>query len=165
MDKFLITNLESYLAGQLGEPNRREFERLLARSKRDRETIEQMALVSNLFGALDLPAKDGLGPSPGFHARVLDKIEQERQPPFWDFFLRPLVIKRVALASCAWLFLLFSANLYQTSAQPSIKEIAQTVLAQPPESADYCNVRLGCDIELNRSSMLAAVMISGSAGR
>lgn len=165
MDKFLIRNLEGYLSGQLGEPHRREFERLLEKCERDRKAIEQMAHVSGLFGTLNLPEEDSLGPSPGFHARVLDRIERNWQPPFWDFFLRPVVIKRVALASCAWLFLLFSANLYQTSGQPSIEQIAQTVLAQPPESADYCNVRLGCDIELNRSSMLAAVMISGSTGR
>lgn len=165
MDKFLITNLEGYLTGQLGEPNRRDFEDRLEKSPEDRAAIERMAHVSGLFGSFDLPAQDGVGPSPGFHVRVLDQIDRQRQPPFWDLFLRPLVMRRVALASCAWLFLLFSANSYQTLAQPSVEDIAQTILAQPPESADYCNVRLGCDIDMNRSSMLAAVMVSGGAGR
>lgn len=165
MHKFLIDNLEGYLSGQLGEPKRREFEGRLAKSAKDREAVEQMAAVSGLFESLDLPKRASIGPSPGFHARVLDTIETERQPPFWDLFLRPIVVQRAALAACAWLLVLFSATLYQSSAQASVKDIACTILAQPPESADYCNVRLGCDIDMNRSSMLAAVMESGSAGR
>ena len=165
MDKFLIANLEGYLSGQLGESKRRRFNDRLAKRGKDRRTVEEMASVSGLFESLDLPPQDGLGPSPGFHARVLDRIERERRPPFWDLFLRPAVMRRSAVAACAWLLVLFSAALYQSSAQASVNDLARTILAKPPESADYCNVRLGCDIDLNRSSMLAAVMVSGAGGR
>ena len=165
MDKFLIANLEGYLSGQLGESKRRRFKDRLAKRSKDCRTVEEMASVSGLFESLDLPPRDGLGPSPGFHARVLDRIERERRPPFWDLFLRPAVMRRSAVAACAWLLVLFSAALYQSSAQASVNDLARTILAKPPESADYCNVRLGCDIDLNRSSMLAAVMVSGAGGR
>lgn len=165
MDRFLITHLESYLSGQLGEPNRRRFEQLLARNEKDRETIENMARQSGLFRVFDLPEHEAPGPAPGFHARVLSRVEEARQPSFWTLFLRPPVIRRAAMVACGWLFAVAAVNFYQASAQPSAHDIAQSVLVRPPESADYCNVRLGCDIELNRSTMLAAVMVSRSAGR
>ena len=165
MDKFLIHNLEGYLSGQLGEADRREFESHARRSQRDREEIERMAEMSGLFESLELPPGESLGPSPGFHARVLRRIAEGAAPSLWDWFLQPLVFRRVAFASCAWLVLLFSGSIHQSAAQPSIDRIARAVLAEPPESEDYCNVRLGCDIEVNRSSMLAAVMISGTSGR
>ncbi|MCY4596545.1 MAG: hypothetical protein OXC19_17310 [Bryobacterales bacterium] len=165
MDKFLIRNLEGYLSGHLGEADRREFESRVRRSHRDREDIRRMSGMSRLFESLDLPQGESFGPSPGFHARVLRRIAEEAAPSLWDWFVQPLVFRRVAFASCAWLVLLFSGSIHQSVAQPSIDRIARAVLAEPPESEDYCNVRLGCDIEVNRSSMLAAVMISGSSGR
>ena len=76
--------------------------------------------------------------------------------------MQPPVIRRLALASCAWLLALISTSLYQQSAEAATEHTARVVLAQPPESADYCSVRLGPDIERNRRSMLAAVMDSGS---
>ena len=165
MNKFLRDHLECYLAGQLGEPVRKEFEKRLADSPQVQQEIEKISCMSKLFGSFAMPARPGLGPSPGFHARVLRQIEQERQPSFWELCLRPPVFRGVAFASCAWLVLLFSAHMYQASAQPSVEHIAEAILAEPPESADYCNVRLGCDIETNRSSMLAAVLVSGTSGR
>ncbi len=165
MDKFLVENLEAYLAGQLGEHDRRQFEECLERRPRDRESVERMANISGMFCSFDVPADAGIGPRAGFHQRVLGDIESKRSPQLWDILLQPLVLRRVAVVACGWLFVLFAANSYQASAHPSVDQIAQTVLAQPPESADYCNVRLGCDIDLNRSSMLAAVMESGGSRR
>ncbi len=162
MDKFLIRNLESYLSGQLGEADRREFEALLRSSQEDREDVERMTGMSGLFQALDIPQGESFGPSPGFHVRVLRRIAEEARPSLWDWFVQPLFLRRVAFASCAWLVLLFSGSIHQSAAQPSVDRIARAVLVEPPESEDYCNVRLGSNIEINRSSMLAAVMISSS---
>ena len=163
MDGFLVRNLEKYMAGRLTEAERSEYESRMARRPKDRRDVEQMEGISDLFSALDLPDRDFVGPTPGFCARVLRRIDAGRQPVFWDFLLQPVVIRRVAMASCAWLLMLVSANAYDSTTQPSVEDIAQTILAMPPESADYCNVRLGCDIDMNRSSMLAAVMVSGNA--
>lgn len=165
MDRFLLSNLEGYLSGHLGESKRRQFENCLETDPKARREIARMAEISKMFGSFDIPHKDSLGPSPGFCGKVLRKIEADRKPQFWDFLLQPLVIRRVAMASCAWLLFVFSANAYDLFNQPSTEQIAQTVLVESPESADYCNVRLGCDIDMNRSSMLAAVMVSGNFGR
>ena len=165
MDKYLEENLEAYLAGQLGEHGSREYERRLARNPGDRQVIEQMAGISGLFCSFDMPPGSILGPVPGFHRKVLREVQSQRQPPFWDIFFQPLVARRLVVACGAWLFVLFGATAYQAAAEPQVENIAQSVLAEPPESADYCNVRLGCDIDLNRSTMLAVVMYSGGAGR
>ena len=160
MDKFLLSNLEDYLSGRLGGSACRQFESRLERDPRARDEIRQMAAMSGMFEAFDTTSKSPIGPAPGFCTRVINKIETERRPEFWDLLMRPIVVRRVAMASCAWLLMLFSASAYDSLGQPTAKHIAQTILAEPPESADYCNVRLGCDIDMNRSSMLAAVMVS-----
>ena len=165
MDKFLLSNLESYLSGRLGGSACREFERRLERNPRARDEIRKMAGICGMFESFDISSEGPMGPAPGFSARVINKIEAERQPEFWDFLMRPLVIRRVAMASCAWLLMLFSASAYDSFGQPTTRQISQAILAEPPESADYCNVRLGCDIDMNRSSMLAAVMVSRGPGQ
>lgn len=164
MDKFLFEHLELYLAGQLGDRQRREFEERLEANPADRREIEGMAAVSGMFESFRLPAGSEPGPLPGFHVRVLRHIRDRRPVSFWDVICRPLVLRRAALAACGWLFAVAAAGLYQASAKPVPDQIARSVLAQAPESADYCNVRLGCDIELNRSTMLAVVIEAG-AGR
>ena len=164
MDKFLIDNLEGYLSGQLGDAARKEFETRLSRSPKDLEAVRRMGGISGLFGTLDEPQDATLGPSPGFHRRVFRTIEENTPPSIWDWFLQPVVVRRTALAAAAWLVLLASGAISQIVARPT-SEIARAVLAERPESADYCNVRLGCDIDVNRSSMLAAVIVTGSRGR
>lgn len=164
MDKFLIANLEGYLSNQLGEAARREFRRRLEADAAASAEIAKMVGISKLFESLDLDQETCLGPSPGFHTRVLHRIEAARRPAFWEILVQPLVMQRVAFAACAWLLMLVSAGMYQASANSSTQDIAQVILAHPPESPDYCNVRLGSDIDMNRSSMLAAVMVSGSDG-
>lgn len=161
MDKFVVRNLEAYLSGQLGEAGRREFEAHLARNSSQKDAVARMVDCSGLFDTLGLPENEIAGPAPGFHQRVLRKIEEQRKPTCWDLFLEPLFLRRVAVAACAWLFLLVSGNLYQSRGQPSADHLAEALLIEPPRSADYCGVRLGCDLELNRNTMLAAVMVSG----
>ena len=158
MDKFLFDHLEEYLAGQLGDRQRRQFEERLERRPADRRVIERMAAMRGMFGAFCLPPGSEPGPSPGFHARVLQQVRDQRPVPFWEFMTQPLLLRRAALVACGWLLAVGGAGLYQASAQPRPTDMARAVLALPPESADYCNVRLGCDIELNRSTMLAVVM-------
>ena len=122
---------------------------------------EAAAQIRRLFDAVELPPGGCPGPAPGFHNRVLRRIAAERKAPFWELLVQPPVVRRLALASFAWLLALVSTGLYQQSAEAATEVSARVVLAQPPESADYCNVRLGPDIERNRSSMLMAVMDSG----
>ena len=165
MDRFVSKNLEAYLSGQLGEVDRLAFERRLERNPQDREAVRHMTEISGLFGTLEAPESEVPGPSVGFHLRVLRQIREEAQTSVWNWFLQPGVVRRVALASAAWLALLISGIASQTIAQPSTSRVARAVLAERPESADYCNVRLGCDIDVNRSSMLAAVIVTGSSGR
>ncbi len=185
MTRFLKDNLEDYLQDRLSERDRIEFESQMAKNPVDRDAIQQMQRISASFRAFDLPEDARIGPRVGFFAGVIGKVEEQRQPPFWNFLLEPLVMRRVAYASCAWLILLASANLYRSSAQTptpyqpsslisnyfptpaqsSSMTYAQMILCSSPESEAYCNVRLGADLDTNRSLMLAAVMVSGSPGR
>ena len=162
MDKFLFEHLEPYLAGQLGPRQRRQFEKRLSERPRDRRTIDRMAEISGLFSGFENQSEPDSGPLPGFHLRVLRRVREQRTVAWWETLSRPFVLRRVAVAVCVWLVAIAGAGLYQASAQPVPDQIARSVLALAPESADYCNVRLGCDIDLNRSTMLAVVMEAGA---
>lgn len=163
MDRFIRSNLEEYLSGQMGGPAREEFRERLRQRPRDRKEIEEIQAISGLFQAFQGSPTERVGPSPGFYARVLARIETQRKPGLWETLFEPVVFRRVALASCAWLLTLLGAGVYDLSAEPYPQHMARAILSQPPESEDYCNIRMGWDIDMNRSSMLAAVMISGSS--
>ncbi len=194
MNRVLKQRLEEYLDGRLSERDRAEFDACMARNPRDRKSISRMKRISACFSAFEAPEDAPLGPSPGFHAAVRARVEEQRTEPFWSFFLQPLAMQRVAYASCAWLFLVLSAGAYQMAEQaPSAHQAAeivagyhqrsgvvasyypmperasnqsysQSILCGTPASEAYCNVRLGADLDTNRSLMLAAVMVSGSTG-
>lgn len=165
MQRTLIRYLESFLAGELGTARRREFEARLGHDRKSRATVAAMREISGLFETLDLPDGAPTGPRPGFAANVMAAIRQESRPSLWDSLQQPLFLRRVAFAAFGWLFLLASANVWQSNARAAASYDALAVLASPAASTAYCGVRLGCDLDLNRNTMLAAVMVSGRVGR
>ncbi len=165
MDRFLRENLEAYLAGQLGQSDRREFDARMAARPNDRAMVQKMAHLSQEFELFDLPEEAAPGPSPSFCAQVLQRIEEEARPAVWDWLLQPLVVRRVAYVAVAWILALVSGSVTQSAANPAVDQLARSVLAEAPESEYYCNVRMGCDIDVNRSSMLAVVMVRGGSDR
>ncbi len=185
MHGFLKDNLEDYLQGRLSERDRARFESCMAESPEDCTAIDSMRSISASFRAFDLPEDASPAPSPGFYSGVMSQIAEESDQPMWNLFLDRRVMKRVAYASCAWLLLLGSTGFYQYSVQMSdplqllrptsnyvrasqastTRDYMGMILRSSPESENYCNVRLGSDLETNRSLMLAAVMVSGGPQR
>ena len=165
MQRTVIRYLESFLAGELCTARRREFEARLGKDREDSATVAAMQEISGLFETLDLPDGAPMGPRPGFAANVMAAIRQESRPSLWDSLQQPLFLRRAAFAACGWLFVLASANVWQSNARAATDYDALAVLASPAARADYCGVRLGCDLDLNRNTMLAAVMVNGRAGR
>lgn len=163
MDKRIIRNLEGFLSGELGAAANRDLKAHLQTQPRTKTEVDRMAEIAGLFDTLAVP-EEAAGPSPGFAARVTRRIEQQRASSFWDFLQQPVFLRRVAVASCGWLLLLLSASAYRSSALPPVDHSAQAILAAPAPSPAYCGVRLGCDLDRNRDTMLVAVMISGRMG-
>ena len=91
-----------------------------------RNEVSFMKAQSSLFGVFRAPA--GVEPSPGFYARVMNRVETEVKPSPWSLFGESLFAKRLAYASVTFLVLL--GSFFVSSTQSSDDFLAENA----PES-------------------------------
>ena len=159
MDRFVKDRLEEYLSGEL---TGKELAELEARLERDADSAAELALLvesRTLFGSIRVEPSEMIAPAPGFYARVNELIESEKQTPFWEVFLQPFMLRRLAFAALMWMFVLGSAAVFTDNTTRANTELADLILSEQPP-ANY-HVRMGADIEQNRASMLAVMMTPG----
>jgi predicted anti-sigma-YlaC factor YlaD len=96
MHSVIEDGLEDFLAGNVGR-ERVRIEAHLKECAQCRVEVEAMKEMSALFTTLR--SAEPPVPSPGFYARVANRIEQDRPVPFWAGILEPVFGKRMALAS------------------------------------------------------------------
>ena len=160
MDSYLRDRLEEYLSGDLAGEDLAGFE---ARLERDADSADELAALTEsraLFEAIRVDSEQaGAVPDPGFYARVNQLIEAEKETPFWEVFLQPFMLRRLAFAAMMWMFLLGSAALFTDDTTHQNTELADLILSEQPP-ANY-HVRMGADIDQNRASMLAVMMTPG----
>lgn len=159
MDPFLQDRLEEYLSGELAGPELAEFEARLERDSGSAAEIVQFTETCALFDAIRVDPSEMIAPAPGFYARVNRLIEFERETPFWEVFLQPFMLRRLAFAALMWMFVLGSATLVTDTTTRSNTQLADLILSEQPP-ANY-HVRMGADIDQNRDSMLAVMMTPG----
>jgi anti-sigma factor RsiW len=159
MDPFLQDRLEEYLSGELAGQELAEFEARLERDSDSAAEIVQFTETRALFDAIRVDPSEMIAPAPGFYARVNRLIESERETPFWEVFLQPFMLRRLAFAALMWMFVLGSATLVTDTTTRSNTQLADLILSEQPP-ANY-HVRMGADIDQNRASMLAVMMTPG----
>lgn len=126
-------HLEAYLRDCSAVP--REFQVHLAACPACESALKRHA--AHAAQIRSLRAGQSVEPRPGFYARVLTRIEEQRAASsFWSAFLEPALGKRLAYA-CATLVLLLGAYLVSTEPGASlIEQNAQpVVLTQTPSSS------------------------------
>ena len=163
MDNFMKENLEDYLSGVLVGRRKDEFESYLNAKPKAAEAVARQREAAALLSELRASEEDGMPvqPAPGFYARVMSLVEEERSVPFWEALIEPVFVKRLAFACLMWFFLLGAYVTVFDSSGGDTAHIAERMLTQPP-SPEY-HVRFGGDLERNRDSMLSAVMTSREA--
>ena len=160
MDNFIKENLEDYLSGVLVGCRKDEFESYLNTNPKAAEAVAQQHQAAALLSELRVQDDDGglMQPSTGFYARVMGQVEEERSVPFWQAIIEPVLVKRLAFACLMWFFLLGAyATVFDGSGEDTA-HIAERMLTQPP--APEYHVRFGGDLDLNRDSMLTAIVTS-----
>lgn len=120
MDRLIRDRLEDYLRGSLDEASVREFEARLAGDPATREAVERMHRQSALLRSLRAPSP--VEPSPGFYARLMDRIERQRKPDLWTLLLDPAFGKRLVYAT---LTLLIMMGTYLVTTEP-VSEVAMS---------------------------------------
>ena len=158
MDQFLKDNLETYLSGELHERQKAEWDAYLAAHPAAAQQVALHEETASMLRELRPPEDNGSG-APGFYDRLMDRIEEQRRIPFWSVFLQPPFGRRLAFASLMWLALLGSYFVTFTDPADSQRYVAEAFLVEKPSSV--FEVRLGADLNANRSSMLATLISPG----
>jgi hypothetical protein len=151
MDRQIEIGLEGYLRALDG--NRPEdleavasFRRQLdAAGEETRNLVKRMEQQSHSLRALRSPPE--LAPAAGFYARVLDRVEAQRQASFWFQFLDQRFSKTLAYASLALLFLLSATIFWSGSPATQFAQNPAYVMAEPEYGLD-------ADQERNRATVL-----------
>ncbi|MBL8292359.1 MAG: hypothetical protein JNN08_11015 [Bryobacterales bacterium] len=105
MDRRIEELLEDHLRGSLAPAREAAFaDALAAADAETRRMIQAFEQHAQLLRSLRAP--DDAAPAPGFYARVLNRIEEQRVPSVWDSFVEPHFFKRLAFAALTLLMLL-----------------------------------------------------------
>jgi hypothetical protein len=139
--------LEDFLRGAPGSAP--EVEDHLRVCEKCREEVGCMQEQARLMHVLE-PAQS-LDPPVGFYARVLERIDSERRPSFWDAFLEPAFGRRL-LAASLMLFCLLGGYLAFTEAtheSPATTPEAVMVAEHPPG--------LGSNVDRDRETVLVSL--------
>jgi len=135
MHQVILVRLEEYLSGS---PSPREFTAHLESCAECRAEVREMLELSGVLRAVRDP--EPFVPSPGFYARVTERIEAQRPRSFWSlFWLEPAFGKRIAFASLMTLAILGSyliSRETEYSTGPSSPEVimAQQATGENPDT-------------------------------
>lgn len=160
MHVLLRENIEAYLSGTLKPAEQEAVEAHLSACGECR--MEWKAIQDGAFALRTLrpPAGVELEPASGFYARVIDRIDNEREVPFWAVMLDPVFGRRLILAC---LMLLAMVGAYVAAFEPedySTRHRPEYVLAAQPTPLPARTPRLGPNLDRNRSAVLAALVSS-----
>lgn len=155
MHEPIRSQIEKILDGSLSPSAKRIVEAHLSECGDCAEELKAMRLHSGVMRALR-PGKV-VEPPAGFYARVMQRIEAEGPPSFWNLLLDPIFGQRLVYATGA-LFLLMGAFLLATAPQAS--ELAQTpvqVIAEPAQTPVVFTSGFGEDLQKDREQFLVTM--------
>ena len=155
MKQFLRERLEDYLSGSLTAKQEVEMEAYLRDHPEEEAELARYGESSALFD--DLRTPEAVESAGDFYAHVMQRVEEQRAVPFWMFFLQPAFARRLVFGGLMWLGLLGGYVVTFDSIGDTSTVHVTGMLSEPP-SPDF-NVRLGSDIDQNRNSMLAVLMV------
>jgi predicted anti-sigma-YlaC factor YlaD len=123
-------NLEEYLKGSIRQVPQAFHAHLVACE----ECASELRLLETQANMLrSLRSVEDVGPSPGFYARVRERIEDQGKASIWSVFLQPSFGRRLAIASATLALLL---GTYLISTEPGNPSVASA----PAVATDTVNV-------------------------
>lgn len=144
-------NIEDYLAGSDSLP--RNFMDHLGACDTCRRELAELEAQSALLRALK--TVEEIEPRAGFYARVIDRVERERQSSFWSVFLEPAFGRRLAVASAVLAVLM---GFYLVSSEPAGAHFASRMPEGPvvilPGEDQPGQPILGAEREQDRGTIL-----------
>lgn len=126
MHEPIRNDLEAYLKRSERNGLSAEFTAHLEECERCRMELRELVAQSDLVQLLRPPAD--LEPRAGFYARVVERIDSQRQNSFWSIFLEPAFGRRIAMASAALVVLM---GVYLFSTEPGTRHLTNMHAPEP----------------------------------
>jgi anti-sigma factor RsiW len=163
MHTLLRENLEGYLSGNLPPADREALEAHLAVCSDCRGEWLVLRESAEQIRSLRPPEEFEAEVSPAFYAAVIERIDREREIPFWAMLLDPTFGRRVVFA-CLLLLALLGA--YVAAVQPTdypSQHRPEAILAGQGQASPLLRParQLGPNLERNRSVVLASLVSEG----
>ena len=98
MHVLLRESIEAYLSGTLKPAEQVAVEAHVAECAECRTEWGAIQDTALALRSLRAPEGEELEPAPGFYARVIDRIDAERELPFWTVMLDPVFGRRLVFA-------------------------------------------------------------------
>ena len=147
MHGLIRERLEDYLKGAPGSVP--EVEDHLRVCESCREEAASMQEQARLLHVLASPRQ--ADPPAGFYARVLERIESERRPSFWDAFLEPSFGRRLLATSLMLVCLLGGYVVFTEAANHTATSTPEAVMvAEHPPG-------LGSNVDRDRETVLVSL--------
>ncbi len=146
MHGLIRERLEDYLRGAALPP---EFDEHLRNCDDCREELNSMQDQSRMLHVL-APAQ-AMDPAPGFYARVMERVESQRRPSFWDAFLEPAFGKPLLATSLTLVGLLGGYLAFAEARNPAPAARPEAVMAVQQSTG------LGQNAERDRATVLVSL--------
>lgn len=152
MHGLIRERLEEYLRRSPGKQVSFEVEEHLRLCEECREELSWMREQSRTLQVL-VPAR-GMEPSPGFYARVIERIEARQIPSIWSIFLEPAFGRRIVATSLAMACLLGG---YLAFTETQSQQARSTGTAASIMAVEEHPPGLGQDRQCDRETMLVTL--------
>lgn len=160
MHVLLREKIEAYLSGTLKPAEQEAVEAHLSACAECRTEWEAIQDTAFALRTLRPPEGAEMEPAPGFYARVIDRIDAEREVPFWAVMLDPAFGRRLVFAC---LILLALAGAYLAAFEPedySARHRPEYLLATQPAPLPERAPKFGPSLDRNRNTVLASLVSS-----
>ena len=150
------SQLEDILQGRLRAGQKETVDAHLAKCADCLAELREMRLYSGALRALratDVPDD----PSAGFYARVMQRVEAQGIPSFWNLLLDPVFGRRLVYATGALFLLMASFLLATTGGQPELARTPVEMMAQPRVTPAAAQAGFGEDVRQDREYFLTTM--------
>jgi anti-sigma factor RsiW len=154
----LREHLEGYLAGALLPAEQKVLETHLAGCSGCRQELAALDGCARDLRLLRPPAGLDSAPAPGFILRVMQRIDEQRDVPFWALLLDPGFGRRLVFA-CLMLLAVLGTYVAAAADPMDSPHFPEAVLAARPQTATPLGPanRFGADLNRNRTAVLVTL--------
>lgn len=156
MHDIVSNQLEDLLSGGLSGQARESVEAHLSACFDCRTAVQEMRRHGRLLSSLRTPGL--MDPAPGFYARVMQRVEEQYRPGFWNLLLDPVFGRRLVYATLSLTLLLGAFLLVTQSDEQQIAQTPVEVLAVSERQAPAPAVQQwGSDVQQERQTFLVTL--------